>query len=173
MGVPAQQGPSRANSGPTSELGLSPSGGVGRSRHSKGMIRCKWFNAVYLEKGKVFRPGQTVFFYGKVDRDPYGTGNFQIIQPQFEIVQESEPGSESETKPLAEASLQIGRMVPIYQSVGALGSRVLRRLVWGALIDELITRYDNNQGTGCQPVLLLIDEAGRTAIPTLADYLLP
>src|SRR5439155_500975 len=90
-GDPARQGPSHANSGPRSEFALSARGGVGRSRHSKGMIRCKWFNAVYLEKGKVFRPGQTVFFYGKVDRDPYGTGNFQIIQPQFEIVQESEP----------------------------------------------------------------------------------
>ena len=132
-GVPARQGPSHASSGPRSEFALSARGGVGRSRHSKGMIRCKWFNAVYLEKATVFRPGQTVFFYGKVDRDPYGTGNFQIIQPQFEIVQESEPGSESEVKRSAEASLQIGRMVPIYQSVGALGSRVLRRLVWGAL----------------------------------------
>ncbi len=46
----------------------------------------------------------------------------------------------------------------------------LVRLLWGSLIDELITTYDANQGKGCQPVLLLIDEAGRTAIPTLADH---
>jgi type IV secretion system protein VirD4 len=45
----------------------------------------------------------------------------------------------------------------------------LIRLVWGTLIDELITTYDDNQGEGCNPVLLLIDEAGRTAIPLLAD----
>lgn len=43
------------------------------------------------------------------------------------------------------------------------------RLLWGSLIDELITVYDNAQGEGCRPVLLLIDEAGRTAIPTLSD----
>ena len=45
----------------------------------------------------------------------------------------------------------------------------LVRLLWGTLIDELITTYDDTQGSGCQPVLLLIDEAGRTAIPMLAD----
>src|SRR5205085_5077092 len=44
------------------------------------------------------------------------------------------------------------------------------RLLWGSLIDELLTTYDDNQGSGCQPVLLLIDEAGRTAIPALADH---
>lgn len=29
---------------------------------SSRMLRCKWFNALYLEKNKVFRPGQQVFF---------------------------------------------------------------------------------------------------------------
>jgi type IV secretion system protein VirD4 len=46
----------------------------------------------------------------------------------------------------------------------------LVRLVWGSLIDELVTTYDSRAGHGCQPVLLLIDEAGRTAIPSLADH---
>jgi type IV secretion system protein VirD4 len=45
----------------------------------------------------------------------------------------------------------------------------LVRLLWGTLINELTTTYDMKQGEGCQPVLLLIDEAGRTAIPMLAD----
>jgi type IV secretion system protein VirD4 len=46
----------------------------------------------------------------------------------------------------------------------------LVRLLWGSLIDELITTFDETAGRGCRPVLLLIDEAGRTAIPTLADH---
>jgi type IV secretion system protein VirD4 len=46
----------------------------------------------------------------------------------------------------------------------------LVRLIWGTLIDELLTAYDAAQGNGCNPVLLLIDEAGRTAIPSLADH---
>ncbi len=46
----------------------------------------------------------------------------------------------------------------------------LVRLVWGSLIDELITTYDQAEGKQCHPVLLLVDEAGRTAIPSLADH---
>src|SRR3954453_13638441 len=46
----------------------------------------------------------------------------------------------------------------------------LVRLLWGSFIDELITTYDAVGGRDCQPVLLLVDEAGRTAIPGLADY---
>jgi type IV secretion system protein VirD4 len=46
----------------------------------------------------------------------------------------------------------------------------LIRLIWNSLIDELIHTYDTAKGKGCQPVLALIDEAGRTAIPTLADH---
>ena len=89
------------------------------------MIRCIWFNARYLERNKTFRTGQQVFFYGKAEPDFYGTRNLQIVQPQFEIIPESEP-AESE-------SLEVGRMVPIYESVGQLGPRVLRRLIRTAL----------------------------------------
>jgi type IV secretion system protein VirD4 len=46
----------------------------------------------------------------------------------------------------------------------------LVRLLWGSLIDEMITAYDTAGGKDCNPVLLLIDEAGRTAIPSLAEY---
>jgi type IV secretion system protein VirD4 len=46
----------------------------------------------------------------------------------------------------------------------------LVRLIWGSIIDELITTYDKREGKACQPALLLIDEAGRTAIPSLADH---
>ncbi len=93
---------------------------------STGMLRCKWFHADYLERNKVFRAGQQVFFYGKVERDQYGTGTMSMIRPQFEILPEdtaSEGGN----------SLEIGRIVPIYESISSLTPRVLRRLVWGAL----------------------------------------
>jgi type IV secretory pathway TraG/TraD family ATPase VirD4 len=46
----------------------------------------------------------------------------------------------------------------------------LIRLVWGSFIDELITTYDQAEGRGCKPVLLVVDKAGRTAIPTLAEH---
>jgi ATP-dependent DNA helicase RecG len=92
---------------------------------STGMLRCKWFNGIYLQKSKIFHSGQQVFFYGKVERDPFGTGNLQIIQPQFEILPEGEAEGGD--------SLEVGRVVPIYESITSLGPRVLRRLIWAAL----------------------------------------
>jgi ATP-dependent DNA helicase RecG len=94
------------------------------ARDRSGMLRCKWFNAVHLERSKVFRPGQRVFFHGKVERDPYGA-RVEMLQPQFEILtEEAAAGGES---------LEVGRVVPIYESIGRLTPRVLRRLVWTGL----------------------------------------
>jgi len=95
------------------------------ARDPSGMIRCIWFNALYLEKGKVFRQGQRVFFYGKVERDFYGTSNLQIVQPQFEILPENEPEGGN--------SIEVGRVVPIYEGMANLGTRAIRRLIWTAL----------------------------------------
>ena len=73
----------------------------------------------------------------------------------------------------AEMLLRSDQPVTVYfrwpeQALLALSPLV--RLLWGSLINELIATYDKNQGTGCKNVLLLIDEAGRTAIPSLADH---
>jgi ATP-dependent DNA helicase RecG len=95
------------------------------ARDPSGMIRCIWFNALYLEKGKVFRQGQRVFFYGKVERDFYGTSNLQIVQPQFEILPENEPEGGD--------SIEVGRVVPIYEGMANLGTRAIRRLISTAL----------------------------------------
>lgn len=46
----------------------------------------------------------------------------------------------------------------------------LIRLLWTSLIDGLTKTYDEANGENCKPVLLLIDEAGRTAIPHLSDH---
>jgi ATP-dependent DNA helicase RecG len=95
------------------------------ARDTSGMIRCRWFNAPYLEKNKIFHQGQRAFFYGKVDHDLYGTGNLQIIQPQFEILPEEQPEGGN--------SIEVGRIVPIYEATASLGTRVIRRLMWTAL----------------------------------------
>src|SRR4051794_29116158 len=54
--------------------------GQGRSR-----LKCIWFNATYLRDK--FKAGQIVALYGKVDEDRTG-GGLQIIQPEFEILDE-------------------------------------------------------------------------------------
>ena len=102
--------------------------GQGRTR-----LKCIWFNAGYLRDK--FKPGQIVALYGKVEED-YRGGELQLTQPQFEIIGEAsdDNGSDAAEKKLA-ASLEIGRIVPIYESAaqGRLTSRWFRRIIHAAL----------------------------------------
>ena len=100
--------------------------GQGRSR-----LRCIFFNAAYLQ-GK-FEPGQLIALYGKVEEDPRNH-ELQIVQAQFEILGDpAEDGTGAEKK--AAESLEVGRIVPIYQSAGQgrLTSRWFRRIIRTAL----------------------------------------
>jgi ATP-dependent DNA helicase RecG len=102
--------------------------GQGRTR-----LKCIWFNATYLRDK--FKPGQIVALYGKVEQD-YRGGDLQLTQPQFEIIGEaSEDGSADSAEQKLAASLEIGRIVPIYESAGQgrLTSRWFRRIIHTAL----------------------------------------
>ncbi|MFB3916984.1 MAG: ATP-dependent DNA helicase RecG [Terriglobales bacterium] len=97
-------------------------------------LKCLWFNGTYL-KDK-FRPGQVVALYGKIEQDTYGRGALQIIQPDFEILSDpTELAKDKDPEEAAAASLQIGRIVPIYESAGhgKLTSRWFRRVIHAAL----------------------------------------
>src|SRR5215472_5037437 len=89
-------------------------------------LKCIWFNGTYL-KDK-FQPGQMVALYGKVEDN---RREVQLTQPQFEILGEGDPDTESK----AAASREIGRIVPIYESAGQgrLSSRWFRRIIRTAL----------------------------------------
>jgi len=103
--------------------------GQGRAR-----LRCLWFNATYLQDK--FKPGQMIALYGKVEEDQR-TRELQIIQPQFELLGDStEPGSSDAEKKAAE-SLEIGRIVPIYEAAGPVTSKWFRKIIRTAL-DNLI-----------------------------------
>jgi type IV secretion system protein VirD4 len=45
----------------------------------------------------------------------------------------------------------------------------LIKLIWATLINEMVYTYDSTRGENCYPVLLLIDETGRSAIPQLYE----
>ena len=101
--------------------------GQGRNR-----LKCLWFNATYLQNR--FQAGQMVALYGKVEQDR--DGELQIIQPQFEILGDIyEEGGADEAEKKAAASLEIGRIVPIYESTGQgkLSPRWFRRIIRWAL----------------------------------------
>ena len=95
--------------------------GQGRSR-----LKCTWFNGTYLRDR--FKPGQLVALYGKVEEDRY-RGELQLMQPQFEILGDPADGDGGEQK--AASSLEVGRIVPIYESAGQgrLTPRWFRRII--------------------------------------------
>jgi ATP-dependent DNA helicase RecG len=102
---------------------------VGQERNR---LKCLWFNAIYLQNR--FQAGQMVALYGKVEQDR--DGELQIIQPQFEILGDIyEEGGADEAEKKAAASLEIGRIVPIYESTGQgkLTPRWFRRIIRWAL----------------------------------------
>jgi ATP-dependent DNA helicase RecG len=102
--------------------------GQGRAR-----LKCLWFNGAYLRDR--FKPGQMVALYGKVEEDQR-SGELQIMQPQFEILGDAadDGGSDAAEQKLA-ASLEVGRIVPIYESAGQgrLTARWFRRVIHTAL----------------------------------------
>jgi ATP-dependent DNA helicase RecG len=102
---------------------------VGQGRNK---LKCLWFNAAYLQ-GR-FQPGQMLALYGKVEEDR--DGGLQIVQPQFEILGDiNEEGGADEAEKRAHGSLEIGRIVPIYESAGQgkLTPRWFRRVIRWAL----------------------------------------
>src|SRR4051812_23510313 len=98
--------------------------GQGRAR-----LRCLFFNATYLQDK--FVAGQLIALYGKVEQDER-TRELQIIQPQFEIL--GDPGdTENGAEKRAAESLEIGRIVPIYEAIGRLTPRWFRKTIHTAL----------------------------------------
>jgi len=102
-------------------------------------VKCMWFHGTYL-KDK-FHPGQQIALYGKLEGSrsgnalnaPPGSTRFKMIQPTFEIL----PGPNATGEDAEFISLEMGRIVPIYESLGGttpwgakLTSRWLRRVLW-------------------------------------------
>lgn len=109
-------------------------------RDLTGTLACKFFHGSYLQ-GR-FREGQEIVVHGKADLDPRRPGRMEMINPQCELV-----GADSAD------STEMGRIVPVYEAIGNISSRLLRRILYGALQNlaavppdtlpaSLIARYD-------------------------------
>ena len=88
---------------------------------SRAILVGKWFHAGYL--AGVIVPGQKLALYGKVEFDSY-SGDLSMLHPEFEIFTEGEEG---------EASLHVGRVVPMYEAAGKITTRLFRNFVHRAL----------------------------------------
>jgi len=109
--------------------------GQGRAR-----LRCLWFNATYLQDK--FKPGQMIALYGKVEEDQRSR-ELQIIQPQFELLGDSTESGSSDAEKKAAESLEIGRIVPIYEAIGRVTPRWFRRIIRTAL-DNLTPEFPDS-----------------------------
>jgi len=104
---------------------------VGEGRNT---LKCIWFNAAYLQDK--FRAGQLVALYGKVEADSRHPDRLQIMQPQFEILDDPiERGAQADEEQRKWQTLETGRIVPIYESAGKgrLTARWFRRIIHGML----------------------------------------
>jgi ATP-dependent DNA helicase RecG len=91
-----------------------------RVRDATGELSCKFFHAHYLE-GK-FKARQRIVLHGKADLDPYRPGRMEMLSPEYELL----GGEETD-------STEVGRIVPVYEAIGSVSSRMLRRITYAAL----------------------------------------
>jgi ATP-dependent DNA helicase RecG len=85
-----------------------------------GSLPCKFFHGGYLE-GRL-KSGQLLVLHGKAEADRLRPARIEMINPQFELLGEQ-----------PQDSTEVGRIVPVYESVGSFGTRSIRRATYAAL----------------------------------------
>src|SRR6476660_7092482 len=79
-------------------------------------VHAKWFHGGYLQQNRVFSAGRSLVLFGRVDFDNYES-TFVLFNPEFEVVDDGDDEL---------SSLDIGRIVPIYEEAGPITSRQFR-----------------------------------------------
>jgi ATP-dependent DNA helicase RecG len=88
----------------------------------------KWFHGGSTSLSRGLTAGREVILFGRVDRDNYES-KLVFFNPEFELLDEADQGA------VSPASLDVGRIVPIYEELGGITSRPLRRIIAAALAD--------------------------------------
>ena len=94
-------------------------------RDGSGTLHLRFFHGGYLEDR--LKQGQQIVVHGKVEIDPYRPARIEMVNPEFELV-----GSADGRPP---DSTEVGRIIPIYGSIGGLSSRMLRRITYQVLLN--------------------------------------
>lgn len=113
-----------------------------------GSLPCKFFHGQYFDK--TFKPGLGLVLHGKAEVDAMRPGRIEMINPAYELLDEENTDS-----------TEVGRIVPIYEALGGIGARSMRRIVYQAL--------DNFTGTLPDP--LPADILERYKFPSRRDAL--
>ena len=93
-------------------------------RDASGQLHARFFHGAYLE-GRL-KEGQRLVIHGKAEVDPYRPGRVEMVNPQIEIL--SGEGAPAD-------STEVGRIVPVYEAIGAISSRMLRRIIYSVLLN--------------------------------------
>jgi ATP-dependent DNA helicase RecG len=94
-------------------------------RDGSGQLHARFFHGAYLE-GRL-KEGQRLVMHGKAELDPYRPNRFEMVNPQIEIVSAADEGPGDST--------EVGRIVPVYEALGSISSRMLRRIIYAVLRD--------------------------------------
>jgi len=87
-----------------------------------GKLAARFFHGGYLN-GKL-QPGQPLVMHGKASLDPNRPLRTEMINPEFELLRQGNRSADS---------TEVGRIVPIYEAIGDISSRMLRRIIYAAL----------------------------------------
>ena len=93
-------------------------------RDASGSLHARFFHGAYLE-GRL-KEGQRLVMHGKAEVDAYRPGRIEMVNPQIEIL--SGDGAPAD-------STEVGRIVPVYEAIGAISSRMLRRIIYSVLLN--------------------------------------
>ncbi len=93
-------------------------------RDASGVLHARFFHGSYLE-GRL-KEGQRLVLHGKADRDPYRPGRLEMVNPQIELLGNGDESSADST--------EVGRIVPVYEAIGSISSRMLRRIIYNVLL---------------------------------------
>lgn len=95
-----------------------------RVKDATGRLPTRFFHGAYLN-GK-FKPGQPLVLHGKITINPNRPLEMEMINPEYELLQPGDDASES---------ADVGRIVPVYEAIGDLSSRMLRRIIFRIVQD--------------------------------------
>ena len=88
-----------------------------------GSLHARFFHGSYLE-GRL-KEGQRLVVHGKIDVDPYRPGRLEMVNPQIELIGGADEAPADST--------EVGRIIPVYEAIGKVSSRMFRRILYGVL----------------------------------------
>ncbi len=94
-------------------------------RDASGLLHARFFHGGYLQ-GRL-KEKQRLVLHGKVEVDQYRPGRLEMVNPQIELIGGADEAPADST--------EVGRIVPIYEAISSISSRMLRRIIYGVLQD--------------------------------------